>query len=139
MNYSYQAEPIPAFPGMTEEQALREINIPAQHLFNAGVTYVTGRDVRPVSVSHACEAFWQDVLDARFHGTTDGFTMVNLTAGVKFSGGRYSAALKIVNLGNEEVRQHIFGDVLKRQIMVELKMGLRKMWAGALAPALGGG
>ena len=56
-----------------------------------------------------------------------GYTMVNLTAGVKFGGGRYSAALKIVNLGNEEVQQHIFGDVLKRQIMVELKMSLTEM------------
>ncbi len=53
--------------------------------------------------------------------------MVNLTAGMKFSGGRYSAALKIVNLANEEVQQHIFGDILKRQVMVELKMSLRKM------------
>ena len=80
-----------------------------------------------MSVNHSSEAFWQDVLDARFHGTTDGYTMVNLTAGIKFSGGRYSAALKIVNLTNEEVRQHIFADVLKRQVMVELKMSLRKM------------
>jgi hypothetical protein len=52
--------------------------------------------------------------------------MVNLTAGMKFSGGRYSAALKIVNLTNEEVQQHIFGDVLKRQAMIELKMMLKK-------------
>jgi hypothetical protein len=31
-----------------------------------------------------------------------------------------------VNLTNEEVQQHVFADVLKRQVMVELKMSLRK-------------
>ena len=52
--------------------------------------------------------------------------MVNLTAGMKFDGGRYSAALKIVNLANEDVQQHIFGDILKRQVMVEVKMVLKR-------------
>jgi outer membrane receptor protein involved in Fe transport len=126
VNYSFQPEPNPDFPGLTEEQALREINIPARHLFNAGVSCVTPRTFALLSINHSSEAFWQDVLDARFHGTTDGYTMVNLTAGIKFSGGRYSAALKIVNLTNEEVQQHVFADVLKRQVMVELKMSLRK-------------
>ncbi|HYN09309.1 MAG TPA: TonB-dependent receptor [Vicinamibacterales bacterium] len=127
VNYSFQADPHPNFPGLTEAEALREINIPAKHLFNAGVSCITPRTFATVSVSHSSEAFWQDVLDSRFHGPTKPYTMVNLTAGVKFSGGRYSAALKIVNLGNEEVQQHVFGDVLKRQIMVEVKMGLKKM------------
>jgi iron complex outermembrane receptor protein len=126
VNYSFQAEPDPEFPGFTKEEALREINIPARHLFNAGVSCVTPRTFALVSVNHSSEAFWQDVLDARFHGTTKAYTMFNVTAGVKFSGGRYSAALKIVNLTNEEVQQHIFGDVLKRQAMVELKMMLKK-------------
>jgi outer membrane receptor protein involved in Fe transport len=126
VNYSFQADPNPDFPGLTEEQALTEINLPAKHLFNAGVTCITPRIFATLSVSHSSEAFWQDVLDSRFHGTTQPYTMVNLTAGVKFSGGRYSAALKIVNLGNEDVQQHVFGDVLKRQVMVEVRMALKK-------------
>jgi iron complex outermembrane receptor protein len=126
LNYSFQAEPDPEFPGFTKEEALREINIPARHLFNTGVSYVSPRTFGLVSINHSTEAFWQDVLDSRFHGTTKGYTMVNVTAGMKFSGGRYSAALKIVNLTNEEVQQHIFGDVLKRQAMIELKMMLKK-------------
>ena len=88
---------------------------------------MTPRTFGLVSINHASEAFWQDVLDARFHGTTKPYTMLNLTAGYKFSGGKYSAALKIVNLTNEEVQQHVFGDVVKRQVMVELKMSLKKM------------
>jgi len=127
VNYSFQAEPDPEFPGFTHDEALQEINIPARHLFNVGVSCVTPRTFGLVSVNHSSEAFWQDVLDARFHGTTKPYTMLNVTAGYKFSGGKYSAALKIVNLTNEEVQQHVFGDVLKRQVMVELKMSVKKM------------
>jgi outer membrane receptor protein involved in Fe transport len=126
VNYSFQPEPNPDFPDLTEEQALAEINIPARHLFNAGISYTSGRAFGLFSINHSASAFWQDVLDSRFHGTTDAYTMLNLTAGMKFSGGRYSAALKIVNLTNEEVQQHIFADVLKRQAMIELKMMLKK-------------
>jgi outer membrane receptor protein involved in Fe transport len=127
VNYSFQAEPDPEFPGFTKAEALQEINIPARHLFNIGVSCVTPRTFGLVSVNHSSEAFWQDVLDSRFHGTTQPYTMLNVTAGYKFSGGKYSAALKIVNLTNEDVQQHVFGDVLKRQVMVELKMSLKKM------------
>jgi iron complex outermembrane receptor protein len=126
VNYSFQADPIPDFPDLTEAEALREINIPAKHLFNAGVSYASPRFFGLLSVSHSSEAFWQDVLDARYHGTTEPYTMVNLTAGMKFDGGRYSAALKIVNLANEDVQQHVFGDILKRQVMVEIKMALKR-------------
>ncbi|MGE5834957.1 MAG: TonB-dependent receptor plug domain-containing protein, partial [Acidobacteriota bacterium] len=107
VNYSFQAEPDPEFPNFTHEEALQEINIPARHLFNIGVSCVTPRTFGLVSVNHSSEAFWQDVLDARFHGTTKPYTMLNVTAGVKFNGGKYSAALKIVNLTNEEVQQHV--------------------------------
>jgi hypothetical protein len=42
--------------------------------------------------------------------------------GVKFDGGRYNAAIKVVNLGNQEIQQHIFGDISKRQIVGEFKI-----------------
>jgi iron complex outermembrane receptor protein len=122
VNYAFQADPKPAFPGLTEEQALSEINIPAQNLFNAGVSYISDRLFGTFTVAYSDSAFWQDVLDARFHGTTEPYTIVSLTAGMKFSGGRYAASLKITNLLNDEVQQHIFGDVLKRQVMGEFKI-----------------
>jgi iron complex outermembrane receptor protein len=124
-NYSFQVEPIPAFPGLSAADALKEINLPSQHQFNAGVTFTNDRIYGTFSVSYASEAFWQDVLDSRFHGTTPGFTSVNVTMGVKFQGGRYALAVKAVNLGNQHIQQHIFGDVMKRQIGVEFKVALR--------------
>jgi len=125
MNYTFQADPIPSFPGFTEEQALKEINIPSKHQFNAGVSWITNRVYGTFSVTHASEAFWQDVLDARYSGTTPPYTSVNMTAGVKFQDGRYSLALKITNLGNQQIQQHIFGDILKRSVVGEFKVRLK--------------
>ena len=123
-NYSFQAEPDPEFPGLTEAQALDEINLPASHLVNVGVTYIGPELFGTVSLSHSSEAFWQDVLDARFHGTTEAYTMVNLAVGRTFQGNRYTGTLKITNLFNQDVQQHIFGDVMKRSVVGELKVRL---------------
>jgi outer membrane receptor protein involved in Fe transport len=124
-NYTFQTEPIPAFPGLTAEQALREINLPSRHQANVGASFTNNRFYGTLSVSFASEAFWQDVLDARFHGTTDAYTSVNATFGVKFRDGRYAIAIKGVNLGNTPIQQHIFGDVLKRQVIAEFKIAVR--------------
>ncbi|HUF48066.1 MAG TPA: TonB-dependent receptor [Vicinamibacterales bacterium] len=125
VNYAYRAEPDPDFPNLTDEQARAEINLPAQHLLNLGVSYQSPVWYGTFTVSHTTDAFWQDVLDARFHGFTDPYTMVNLTVGRKWQNGRYATALKVVNLANQEIQQHIFGDVLKRQVVGELAV-----WVG---------
>jgi outer membrane receptor protein involved in Fe transport len=125
VNYSYQADPVPDFPGLTEEQALREINQPANNRFNVGVSYTGGRFFGNVGVNYVGEAFWQDVLDARYSGTTEAYTAVNMTAGLNFAR-RYTAALKITNLTNEAIMQHVFGDVIRRQIVGELRVSLPK-------------
>ena len=125
VNYSYQVEPIPSFPNLSPAAALKEINLPSQHQFNAGISFVTDRVYGTLSVSRASEAFWQDVLDARYAGTTPAYTSVNATLGVKFRGGRYNLAIKAVNLGNQQIQQHIFGDISKRQIVAEVKILLK--------------
>jgi hypothetical protein len=66
------------------------------------------------------------VLDARFHGPTPAYTMVNTNVGSKFGHGRYELNCKIVNLLNQSIQQHIFGDVLKRQVVFELHVNLPK-------------
>ena len=125
VNYSYQADPVPDFPGLTEEQALAEINQPANNRFNVGLTFTNGRFFGNLGVNYVGEAFWQDVLDARYSGTTEAYTAVNLSAGMNFAK-RYTAMLKITNLTNEEIMQHVFGDVIRRQIMGELRVSLPK-------------
>jgi iron complex outermembrane receptor protein len=124
VNYSYQWDPIPSYPGLTPQQAAQETNLPAKHLFNIGVTYTGGKAFGTFAVTHSSEAFWQDVLDDRYHGFTKPYTSVNLTVGMKWEGGRYTAALKMMNLGNEQIQQHVFGDIFKRQIVGEFRVQL---------------
>jgi outer membrane receptor protein involved in Fe transport len=120
-NYSYQ--PNPTAIGFPQS----EINLPPENRFNLGVNYDGRRLLGNLAVSYQGEAFWQDVLDARYAGTTDAFTQVNLTGGVKFgkrSRGRdqYVLSLKVVNVFNEEIQQHVFGDIFKRQVAGELRV-----------------
>jgi hypothetical protein len=75
-----------------------------------------------VTVNHTDGAFWQDVLDARFSGVTDTYTMINTGLGARWAGDRLTTSLKILNLGNADVQQHVFGDILKRQIVGEFKV-----------------
>ena len=78
-NYSYQAEPEPDF-------ALSEVNLPPTHRFNAGFNFSQGRFLGNLSVSYVDDAFFQDVLDARFAGPTEAYTQVNGAFGVQFAG-----------------------------------------------------
>ena len=125
VTYAYQAEPVPSFPGLNDTQALAEINLPSKHLFSIGMTGNYKRAYGTISVSHASEAFWQDVLDARYSGYTDPYTSVNLTIGTKWNDGRYGVALKATNLGNQTIQQHIFGDIIKRTVVVEFKLAVK--------------
>lgn len=124
-NYSFQPQPVPSFPGLTPAQALGEINLPSKHLANVGMTYTASHAYGTVAISHAAGAFWQDVLDDRFHGSTKPYTLVNATIGARFQNGRYGLALKMTNLGNQQIQQHVFGDVVKRQVVAEFKLQMK--------------
>jgi iron complex outermembrane receptor protein len=119
-NYAFRADPVPEFPGLSEEEALSEINRAPQHLVNFGLSYLSPTWYGTFAVNHTSDAFWQDVLDARYHGPTDAYTMVNLTIGRKWENGRYSTALKVTNLLNQQIQQHVFGDIMKLQVVGEL-------------------
>jgi hypothetical protein len=117
-NYAFQPEPT-----ATGVPPSEELNIPAAHLFNIGVNYDGGRYLGNLQVSSQGEAFWGDVLDSRYHGTTDGFTLVNGSVGRKWGqDGKIVTMLKVTNLLNQEIQQHIFGDISKLQMVGELRV-----------------
>jgi hypothetical protein len=116
-NYSWQDDPDPEDPA-----DIPELNRPPTNRFNLGMNFNYGRYLGNFAVSYQDEAFFQDVLDARYHGTIEPFTLVNVGAGVKFAGDRYLAQLKLINLFNEDVQQHIFGDIMQRQVIGELRV-----------------
>ena len=115
-NYSYQAKPEP------EGFDISELNLPAKNRFNAGLGFTYNRFLGNLSVSYSDTAFWQDVLDDRYHGTTEAYTLVNAGFGVKWAGDRLTTSVKAVNLGNADVQQHVFGDTLKRQFVGEVRI-----------------
>ena len=119
VNYSYQKDPVPNF-------ALSELNLAPNHRFSTGLSYSSARIFTSASLSYAGEAFWQDVLDSRYNGITAAQTTVNGSLGAKWSGGKYTTTIKVINLTNEQVLQHVFADVSRRQIVGELRVNLSK-------------
>jgi outer membrane receptor protein involved in Fe transport len=114
-NYSYQAQPKANF-------ALSELNLPAKNRFNIGANFVTGRFLGDLNITYSDSAFWQDVLDDRYHGTTKAYTLVNGGFGVKWANNRLTTSVKGLNLANQTIQQHVFGDIIKRQIVAELRV-----------------
>jgi outer membrane receptor protein involved in Fe transport len=114
-NYSFQANPTANFD-------LSELNLPAKNRFNIGVNFNRSRYLGDLNVSYSDSAFWQDVLDDRYHGTTDAYTLINGGFGVKWAGNRVTTSVKGTNLGNQTIQQHVFGDIIKRQVVGELRV-----------------
>ena len=121
VNYSYQWMPeIEDFPvGVT----INDVNWPAENRFNVGVNFTYEKWLGNFGVSYTDEAYWQDVLDARFAGTTDAFTLVNGAVGYRWFNEKIVTSLKLMNIGNQEVQQHIFGDIMRRQVVGEVRFG----------------
>ena len=118
-NYSYQPDPKP-----DASIPMSEVNIAPHNRFNAGLNFSSGRYFGDVGLTYQDKAYWQDVLDARYAGWTNAFTMLNGSFGVKFMKGRLITSVKGTNLGNQQVMQHIFGDVMKRSVVGEVKISL---------------
>lgn len=114
-NYSYQADPdVDGFDPS-------EVNFPPNNRFNAGFDFGVSRYFGNFNVNYTDSAYWQDVLDQRFAGTTKAYTLLNAAFGVNWMGDRVTTSFKVNNLANEEVQQHIFGDIIKRQIVGEAR------------------
>jgi iron complex outermembrane receptor protein len=116
-NYSWQGEPEP------DGFDLSELNLPPENRFNIGASFNYDRFLGNLSISYAGDAFWQDVLDARYHGTTDAYTLVNGGFGIRWMNDQLTTSVKLINITNQDVQQHVFGDILKRQVIGELRVG----------------
>lgn len=76
------------------------------------------------SVSAASAVFWSDVLTPAFHGYSDGYTLVNGSFGVTWNAGAITTLVKVTNLMNRSIQQHIFGDILRRTVVGEVRFSL---------------
>jgi len=116
-NYSYEWDP------EVDGFSISEINLPPNHRVNAGFDVNYRRYLGNFSVNHTDDAYWQDVLDARYAGVTAPYTTVNGAFGIRWLGDKVVTMLKVNNLANQEVQQHIFGDIFKRQVVGEVRIG----------------
>ena len=94
----------------------------ADNRFNAGLNYDGPRFIGAGSVNYSDKSFWTDVLSGPYHGYSDAYTLVNATFGVKWMQNKLATLVKINNLLNEDVQQHVFGDILKRMVVFEVKI-----------------
>jgi outer membrane receptor protein involved in Fe transport len=120
VNYSWQDDPKSlddANPYPSEEMSL-----PPTHRFNIGFNANGARLFGAASVNYTSDAFWSDVLTSAYHGFTDSFAMLNGSFGVRWARGRVSTSIKGTNLLNKDIQQHIFGDILKRSLVGEIKV-----------------
>jgi outer membrane receptor protein involved in Fe transport len=116
-NYSWQAHPV------SKDFDISVLNLPPRHRFNAGMSFDYKRYLGNVSVSYVGSAYWNDVINVTYSGPTKAYTVVNVSGGIRWGGGeKYMAMLKVSNLANTPIQNHVFGDILKRQIAGELRI-----------------
>ena len=64
------------------------------------------------------------MLSGPYHGFTDAYTMVNGSFGVKWANGRITTLAKVTNLLDQKIQQHVFGDVITRSVIGEVRFSL---------------
>ncbi len=47
---------------------------------------------------------------------------MNGGVGVRWANNKVTTSVKVINLANQDVQQHVFGDILKRQVVGELRV-----------------
>jgi iron complex outermembrane receptor protein len=118
-NYSWQAKPT-VIDSDTPFPAA-ELALPPTNRFNVGFNMSTRRLLASGTVNYTDKAFWADVLSSPFHGFTDAYTLVNGSFGVKFPATKMTALVKVNNILNKDIQQHVFGDIVKRSVVGELR------------------
>jgi outer membrane receptor protein involved in Fe transport len=121
-NYSWQDVPeiLDAASGQIP-YPLKEVTVGPKNRFTLGVSYNGPRVLGNLNVNYSDKAFWNDVLSEPYWGYTDSYSMLNATIGVKLADGKATVSLRGTNLLNQDILQHIYGDLMKRSIVAELR------------------
>jgi len=119
-NYSWQDRP--EVRDDPDPYPAEELSLPPTHRLNLGLSLDNHRYRASVGVSTVSQAFWADVLTPDYFGYSDSYTLVNASFGVKWNAGRIITSLKATNLTNEDIQQHVFGDILKRSVSAEARL-----------------
>jgi outer membrane receptor protein involved in Fe transport len=109
-NYSYQKKPdVKGIP-------VGDVGIPPENRANVGLAYSGERFFWNGNVNYQDDAFWTDVLDSRYFGPTEAFEQLNVGLGVYFNDGDGIFKIDAQNVTDEDVQQHVFGDIIGRKV-----------------------
>jgi outer membrane receptor protein involved in Fe transport len=121
-NYSWQDTPqiLEADAGQIP-YPVNEVGFPPKHRFNFGLVFDGRTFFANANLNYAGRGLFVDVLGSDFAGYSDAYAMFNAALGVKLVDGKLVLVLKGANLANQTIQQHVFGDILKRSVVFELR------------------
>jgi outer membrane receptor protein involved in Fe transport len=96
------------------------VNQPPHHQASLLANLRRPRWFGSAGATYTDKAFWADVLYEPFWGYSDRFLLVNGAFGVH-AGPRTDIVLKATNLLDRPVKQHAFGDTIRRKTTIELQ------------------
>ncbi len=121
-NYSYQDEPELLNPVGDPYRPLSEtVSVPPAHRFNLGLNYNGPDYLGSLTVNYSDEAFFSEGLNPSYLGYSDAYTLIGLTFGKRWNEGKITTSIKVINALDEKARQHVFGDILRRAVLLELQ------------------
>ncbi len=119
-NYSYQVLPELLDPvGDPDRPPSETINTPPLHRFNAGATYNGQTYLGNLTVNYSDRAFFAQGIQPFYYGYSDSYTLVSASVGRRWSDGWLTTNIKVLNLLDDPVKQHVFGDLMRRTVMLE--------------------
>lgn len=95
------------------------LNQPPRHQLSFGVNVVRDAWRGSINASWVDEAYWTDVLDQRFWGWTDSYVLLSGSAG--WEGRHVGVRVTGTNLLDQEVQQHVFGDIVRRKVAIQAR------------------
>jgi outer membrane receptor protein involved in Fe transport len=127
LTYSWQADPQALTPEAGRAACPPgELSLAPHHRFGAGLRWDRARAFGSVSADYVGRTFWNDVLpQLGFEGFTSAYTLLNASIGLRWPASRgrqVTTVLKGTNLLDQEIRQHIFGDIQKIGLMAEVRL-----------------
>lgn len=121
LNASYTFQEKPQVSGAAPESPILFAQ-PPRHQASLQLNAQRSRWFGSIGESYVGGAFWSDVLDSRFWGATDSYLLTNAAIGWR-TATQTAFVLKGTNLTNRPVKQHYFGDIIRRQLTAEVRFG----------------
>jgi outer membrane receptor protein involved in Fe transport len=119
-NYSYQTLPDLLDPiGDPDRPPSDTVNTPPLHRFNAGATYNGRTYLGNLTVNYSDRAFFAQGIQPFYYGYSDSYILVSASVGRRWSDGWVTTNLKVLNLLDDPIKQHVFGDLMRRTVMLE--------------------